>query len=400
MLTTCQTFTNRVTKQFFVQCRSIVIDFRHRRPVPLRVNIAGFRPGCSFPANDRRYLIGVRVSWMMPLFGLLSKSIRSCKYLTSRSSCDEAEVTDELLDQVLAAADSSSHSNTEIFAFINKLCRTRNVEMISKLLELLHDKHILISGEAYDLLWAAASQAGDIKLMLTIFKKLLLSSISLGSSSYFTLARAWAKTSSNVLLSDFVREVSELTYPRSVVVLNRIIYAFAECGLTDKALAIYNQMRLLGCKPNLITYNTVLGILGRVGRIHDMLHEFSLMKEDDMVPDVVSYNTLINYLQKLGRLHQCTEYLREMREIGLQPDLRTYTSMIEGLGRSGDIKEALRLLNEMKHLQIRPSIYIYQSLVHNSKKMGKLEIAASLQKEMNSSVAQLIGPKEFKPRTR
>ena len=73
-------------------------------------------------------------------------------------------------------------------------------------------------------------------------------------------------------------------------VLNRIIFAFAECRQIDQALLIFHQIKSLKCKPDLITYNIVLDILGSSGCVDKMLHEFSSMKEAEISPDIISYN--------------------------------------------------------------------------------------------------------------
>ncbi|PON80555.1 Pentatricopeptide repeat [Parasponia andersonii] len=71
-----------------------------------------------------------------------------------------------------------------------------------------------------------------------------------------------------------------------------------ECRQIDQALLIFDQIKGLKCEPDLITYNIVLDILGRVGHVDKMLHEFSSMKEAGISPDVISYNTLLNSLKK------------------------------------------------------------------------------------------------------
>jgi pentatricopeptide repeat protein len=70
--------------------------------------------------------------------------------------------------------------------------------------------------------------------------------------------------------------------------------------------------------------------------------------------------------------------------------------MIWSFGQSGNIEESLRLFNEMKTKQIRPSIYIYRSLIASLKKMGKIELAMTFLEEMNASMSNLAGPKDFK----
>ncbi|GFY99074.1 hypothetical protein Acr_13g0004750 [Actinidia rufa] len=255
---------------------------------------------------------------------------------------------------------------------------------------LTRNKHIYLSSNAYNLLLEAAGESNDIGLVSQSFKDLLVFGEPISSISYFNLAKAFKTRNDAVLLLGFIKEVSELTFPRSATVANRIILAFAECGQIDNALLIFDHMKSLKCKPDLFTYNTVLGILGRVGRADEMLHEFASMKETNVVPDIVSYNTLINSLRKLGRLDLCLVFLKELEERGFEPDLRTYTALIESFGRSGNVEESLRLFNEMKCRCIRPSIYIYRSLINNIKKMGKTELAMTLLEEMNTSQADLV----------
>ena len=145
----------------------------------------------------------------------------------------------------------------------------------------------------------------------------------ISSIAYFNLAKAFTITNDSFLLLGFIKEVSELIFPRSATVVNRIILAFAECGHIDNALLIFDHMKSLKCKPDLFMYNTVLRILGRV-------------------------------------------------------------------------EESLRLFDEMKQRCIQPSIYIYRSLINNIKKMGKTDLAMTLLEEMNTSQADLVGPKNFR----
>lgn len=343
--------------------------------------------------------IPVEVSWILPLFAILSKSVGSYQLLATQASPDEEVVPDEFLNQILSAKERSPEVSSEKLCatYIDKLLKAGNPSAAAKLLQSLHDKHIFLSPTACNLLLAAAGEANAIDLLSQIFKDLLVFNKPLSSTSYLNIAKAFTKTDDSVLLK-FVREVSELT--RNATILNRIIHAFDECRQIDKSLLIFDHMKSLKCKPDLITCNTVLGILGRAGRLDEMLHEFSLMSAANIAPDIISYNTLLNSLQKFGRLDLCLVFFREMGENGLKPDLRTYQALIEGFGQAGNLEEALRLFSEMKEGHVRPSIYIYRSLINYSKKMGKVELAMSLSEEMNACLRDLIGPKDFKQKKR
>ncbi|XP_021750730.1 pentatricopeptide repeat-containing protein At1g11900 [Chenopodium quinoa] len=337
---------------------------------------------------------------MWPFFPILGSSRAPFRPFATNSSPDELGLTNDLLNHILCTLENTDICNRKICNGIERLCRSGNVSAITKLLQFSHEKHIFLAPDAYNILLAATSEWQDVELSLVIFKELLVSSKGMSSKSYFNLAKAFAITDDHSKLLNFVREISQLTSHCGALVLNRMIFAFAECRQIEKALKIYDHMKVLECKPDLVTYNTVIGLLGRAGLVDDMLREFASMKKAKIIPDIVTYNTLLNHLQKMGRLDLCLLYMREVDENGLIPDLRTYTALIESFGRSGNIEEALRLFSAMKSRQVRPSIYTYRSLICNLKKMGMLSAAASLLDEMNLSLTNLVGPKNFKRKNR
>ncbi|KAJ0110816.1 hypothetical protein Patl1_02166 [Pistacia atlantica] len=335
-----------------------------------------------------------------PFFASVSKFIGNYKSLVTRAAADEDEVTEEALNQILSTVENDPKSAKDICAVnIDKLCRAGNTYVAFRLLQSLRDKQIFLP-DGYERLLVAAAEKNDIEISTQVFMDLLRSCRSLSSACYLNFARAFAKTDDSIQLVRFAEEVSELAFPESTIVMNRIIYAFAECRQIEKALLIFDQIKSLKCKPDLITYNIVLDILGRVGRVNEMLREFASIKEVGILPDFISYNTLLKNLRKVGRLDLCLVYFREMGESGIRPDLLTYTALIDSFGRSGNIEESLRLFNDMKQRQIRPSVYVYRSLIDSSKKMGKVDLAMTLLEEMNSSLSVLAGPKDFKRKAR
>ncbi|KAK2985934.1 hypothetical protein RJ640_008150 [Escallonia rubra] len=338
---------------------------------------------------------------MWTFFAILSNSVGTYQSIATLAYRSEEEIVDEVLHQVLSAIQNAPSNSKKICTlYIDKLCRDKNISAAARLLRSLRDKNIGLSPDAYNLLLVAAGEENDIDLLSQIFKDLLVSYESIHSASYLSFAKAFAKTSDSGMLLRVVREVSELICQRNAAVVNRIIFAFANCGQVDKALMLFEHLKTLKCEPDLVTYNTVLGILGRASKVDEMLHKFASMKEANIVPDIVSYNTLLNSLRKAGRLDLSLVFFREMGEKGIEPDLRTYTALIECSGRLGQLEESLRLFGEMKLRGIQPSIYVYRSLIHFSKKMGKLELAMNISEEMNACLANLVGPKDFKKKYR
>ncbi|KAI4311187.1 hypothetical protein MLD38_036100 [Melastoma candidum] len=380
----------------FQHAHSIINDLRLEYVVSVEGSIR-FRPAESINKRMKTGTIEIAAERVQIL-----NSVRSKLPLLVTSGDDVSDTMKEeirLMSNIVK--DQSALSKNLCAAYLCKLCDEGTLASRTRLLQFIHDNDMVLGQKVYENLLKTAAKRGDLALTCGIFKHLLrVARDSLSSAILLEVAKAFAKESDRFQLLGFVKEVSESAFPKSTPIINRIIYAFADCGQVDKAILIFDYIGNLKCKPDLVTYNIVLDALGRAGRIDELLHTFALMKEASVVPDVISYNTLINGLRKMGRLDTCLMILREMEERCVAPDLLTYTALIECFGRTGNIDVSLRLLREMKQKQIRPSVYIYRSLISNLKRMGKVELAMEMFNELKSSDVELSRPEDFKRNNR
>lgn len=301
----------------------------------------------------------------------------------------------DVLKRVLSAAEDDPISIRETCSnFIEKLCRTKNLSDVVRLLKGLRDKRIYLRSDVYEVILTAAAEVNDFELSSFVFKDLLLTSKSREPMSYIYVARAFQKVSNLDLLFQLIREILELPFPKSATVINRIIYSFFISGQTEKALLIFKDMNMK-CKPDIFTFNTVLHILGKAGQLDRMLCEYASLKASGCDPDIVTFYTLVNNSRKMGRMDLLLGFVQEMIKRGVVPDLNTYTALVDAFGRSGNVEDALKLYSEMNRRRVRPSIYIYRALISNLNKAGKRELAQSLSEEINMRASELMGPSRF-----
>ncbi|PIA53416.1 hypothetical protein AQUCO_00900176v1 [Aquilegia coerulea] len=306
-------------------------------------------------------------------------------------------MTDEVLNQFISQVENNAVSNkVTCTAYIEKLCELGSILDAARLLKSLHAKQIFLSPKTYNMLVTVMGEKKNFGLLSQILKDVLLSCNVLGPDFYINLAKAFSSMTDSAPLLKLIGELSDTNFPNNTIVMNKMIIAFSKSKQIEKAVMIFDLMKNLNCKPDLVTYNILLDILGTAGWIDETLLVFASIKESSLSPDIISYNTLINSLRKLGRLDLCLVFLREMSEREVDPDLRTYTALIDSFGRSGRVEEALGLFGQMKKKGIHPSIYNYRSLVSNLKKVGKLKLALSVLEEMNSSVSDIRSTKDFK----
>ncbi|KAL8223968.1 hypothetical protein R6Q57_019443 [Mikania cordata] len=332
------------------------------------------------------------VSWSCLPYSMLTLKTRS---LATNASFEADQVLDKIGLELLKHPASIKDLCTN---HINELCKKRELGAAARLLQLLRDKHAISSLPAYNLLLAAAYEVNDTQIVTHVFKDMLLNYLPMNSTTFLNVAKAISKSNDLTLVQSVVQEISQLA--SDTLIINRLIYAFADCGHVHNAMLAFDHMKTFKLKPDLVTYNTVLGILGKAGRVDEMLEVFASMKNADIKPDIFTYNTLLHSLRRVGRFDLCVVLIKEMGKVGLQPDLITYTALIECFFKSGNIEESLRLFQHMKTGDVRPSVYIYRSLVNNLKKLGKSEMALKFLEEMNLLGEDLVGPKDFKSKNR
>ncbi|XP_062081782.1 pentatricopeptide repeat-containing protein At1g56690, mitochondrial-like [Humulus lupulus] len=165
----------------------------------------------------------------------------------------------------------------------------------------------------------------------------------------------------SVLITMYVKcgnlEKAKLVFDRfgekDVVMWNSIITGYAQHGLGEEALQIFNAMCSLGLEPNDITFIGVLSACSYTGKVEEGLEIFETMK---------------------------SKYL-------VEPRTEHYACMVDLLGRAGQVNEAMNLIKKMP---VEADAIVWGSLLGACKthmKMDLAEVAAKklLQLEPTSS---------------
>ncbi|CAK9134056.1 unnamed protein product [Ilex paraguariensis] len=135
---------------------------------------------------------------------------------------------------------------------------------------------------------------------------------------------------------------------RDFVTWNAMICGYAQHGLGEEALEIFEDMQLKGVKPNHATFVAVLRACAHIGLVQKGLHYFDSM----------------------------------LSEYELPPQLEHYSCMIDILGRSGRISDALKLIQNMP---FEADDVIWRNLLSTCKIHGNVEVA----EQAASSLLQL-----------
>ncbi|KAL5820397.1 hypothetical protein ACOSQ3_022279 [Xanthoceras sorbifolium] len=153
----------------------------------------------------------------------------------------------------------------------------------------------------------------------------------------------------------------------------------------------YNATREMiskGVVPNVVTYNTLLSGLFRVGKIKLAKELYYEIQLNNVMPDEYTYNILIDRFYKNGCVTKAIEIphtlingkfslsivsysftwkiFHKLSQEGLKPNIITYTIMINGLCKERQLEEANNLLSiiEKKKKGCAPNVITYNTLMH------------------------------------
>ncbi|XP_017975619.1 PREDICTED: pentatricopeptide repeat-containing protein At3g02330 [Theobroma cacao] len=125
---------------------------------------------------------------------------------------------------------------------------------------------------------------------------------------------------------------------RDFVTWNAMICGYAQHGLGEEALKVFEDMILENVTPNHATFVSVLRACAHIGLVEKGLHFFGLMSSD----------------------------------YGLAPHLEHYSCMVDIMGRAGQVSEALKLINDMP---FEPDDVIWRTLLSICKIHRNVEVA-------------------------
>lgn len=167
-----------------------------------------------------------------------------------------------------------------------------------------------------------------------------------------------------------------------------LISLCGQVGDIERALALHQQMIDIGIEPNVVTFNALLntcrhGDSTQAANISLEVFE-TLRNTPQCKPDVISYSTLIDTLGRDGRFGEMRKILDEMIERGVQPNLVTFTSMIAALSRVDDLDGAMRVMLDMESSGITPNMYTFSCLLNGACRLGEVDRAFEILRMMRA----------------
>lgn len=156
---------------------------------------------------------------------------------------------------------------------------------------------------------------------------------------------------------------------------------------TTSSESLRNWARSAGsCKPDLVTYNTMLKACTQTPQDAELLMQE--MRSAGIRPDQKSWSTLLDTYGSAGDLEGASKVFWDMKQASVPHDAVSFTSMIKACVLARDSDTAFRYFDQMKAGGIQPNAVTYNTLLRAQRKSGQLsdvQRALALYEEMREA---------------
>ncbi|KAL4308187.1 hypothetical protein GQ457_01G022230 [Hibiscus cannabinus] len=162
----------------------------------------------------------------------------------------------------------------------------------------------------------------------------------------------------------------------SLRIITSLIDMYAKCGNIIEASQVFR----LAYRKDLLCYSAMITAFANHGMVQDAISLFEEMQRTNMKPDGVAFLGVLTACNHGGLVREGWKYFNQMQEEHrIQPSEKHYACVVDLLGRAGCLKEAYNLIRNMP---ISPSAVIWGALLAACRVHRNVELAEIAAEEL------------------
>ncbi|KAL6606059.1 hypothetical protein ACP70R_041712 [Stipagrostis hirtigluma subsp. patula] len=150
---------------------------------------------------------------------------------------------------------------------------------------------------------------------------------------------------------------------------NAMISGYAQNGLTEMAVALFQQMQALNVQPNPITISSTLSACAQLGALSLGKWVHKVIAKESLELNVYVMTALIDMYAKCGSLAEARSIFDRMDN----KNVVSWNAMISGYGLHGHGAEALKLYKDMLDAHLLPTSSTFLSVLYACSHGGLVE---------------------------
>ncbi|CAO2164510.1 unnamed protein product [Urochloa humidicola] len=168
-----------------------------------------------------------------------------------------------------------------------------------------------------------------------------------------------------------------------------LVTLYAKCGRLAVAHRVFSSIG----NPSLVATNSMITAFAQHGLAEEAIKLFNRLQNDGQRPNHVTFLGILTACARAGLVQQGYNYFESMRSVyGIEPNLDHYTCMVDLLGRAGFLAEALEMINSMpqKDYPDAWAALLSSSSLHSNLAFAKLAAQKLLEMDPYNATAYTV----------
>lgn len=156
----------------------------------------------------------------------------------------------------------------------------------------------------------------------------------------------------------------------SIVTYSIMIRGYGVIYNIEKAVSLYEEIKLNGMQPNDIIYGCLMNCAVRCSNLDLMIEIFERMKSQGMKPNAIIYTTLIKGYNKMKLFDKAFETFEQLSsEEKSKSNIVIYNAILDVCVESGNFEKLKQIYNDLKSLAIenennpQPNLVTYSTVI-------------------------------------
>lgn len=159
---------------------------------------------------------------------------------------------------------------------------------------------------------------------------------------------------------EYARMLFDESSEKSLASWNAMISGYAQNGLTEKAISLFQEMQKCEVRPNPVTVTSILSACAQLGVLSLGKWVHDLIQKESFESNIFVSTALIDMYAKCGSVSEARRLFSMMPE----KNAVTWNAMISGYGLHGYGYEALNLFHEMLNSGVLPTGVTFLSVLY------------------------------------
>ncbi|KAL5698552.1 hypothetical protein ACHQM5_029578 [Ranunculus cassubicifolius] len=235
--------------------------------------------------------------------------------------------------------------------------------------EKLHNrvgKQTLVSWNAIVYGFSLQKQSEDAQ---KFFSQMLDTGLKPDNFTYVTILDTCANLATIGLGKQIHAQIIKQKLQSDVYVSSTLVDMYSKCGNMQDSRLIFENM----IEKDFISWNAMISGYAQHGLGQEALQVFERMQQENVKPNHATFIVVLRACGYMGLFEEERRYFDSMiDDYGLQPQLEHYSCMVDIIGRSGQVDEALKLICEMP---FEADAIVWRTLLSVCKIKSNVEVA-------------------------